>query len=52
MNETSSNYGAREYKTECDYEVCVSELSPSAIRGANKLIELSDEVAFESVFNK
>jgi hypothetical protein len=51
MNETSTNYRESEYKTECDHEVCVSELSPSAIRGANKLIELSNEVAFESVFN-
>lgn len=50
MNGTYSS-NQREYKIEDDIEVCISELSPSAIRGAIKLFELADEVAFDSVFN-
>ena len=50
MNETSVSNCAKEYKVESDSDICISELSPSAIRGAVKLFDLVDEVAFESVF--
>jgi len=50
MNETNNNYQSREYKTEDDQEVCISELSPSAIRGANALFELADEATFNRIF--
>tara|TARA_R110002096_G_scaffold66306_1_gene161336 strand:+ start:698 stop:856 length:159 start_codon:yes stop_codon:yes gene_type:complete len=52
MNGTSNSYIEREYKAEDDQSVCISDLSPSAIRGANKLIELSAEVALESILSK
>ena len=51
MNETSNSNYQQEYKMDSDKEVCISELSPAAIRGAVKIFDLVDEVAFESVFN-
>ena len=51
MNETTNNYYNEEIKTEDDKEVCISELSTSALRGAVRLFELADEAAFDRVFN-
>lgn len=51
MNETSNDNHMQSYKNESDKEVCISDLSPSAIRGAVKAFELLDEVAFNAAFN-
>ena len=51
MNETGVSSYTKEYKAESDSDICISELSPSAIRGAVKFFDLVDEVAFDSVFN-
>lgn len=51
MNETYAGNYHYEHKAEDDKEACISELSPSAIEGADKLFDLVDEVAFNSVFN-
>lgn len=51
MNETYNNYHPREVKVEDDQDICVSELSPSAIRGAARMFELADDTAYNSVFN-